>query len=333
MVIVIGGSGLVGSHLLCELVQRETTVVATYTRPNKLPTIQKIFAHYFGSTSQEFFDKITWKQVSILDVHALNELIQPGSTVYHCAALVSFHRKDFDKLMKVNREGTANVVNACLYNDAKVLGYISSTAALGDEASGPITEQSKWKNTDSASGYSISKHGAEKEIFRGQEEGLKVTMVNPCVILGVGNWNESSLTILKKIKSGLKFYPPGANAVVDARDVAKGILATVDQERYGERFLLIGSNQSFQKLFDQISRKMDKKPPGILAGKKLMTVAWVLSSIGSKILGQRSPITRETIRSAMSMKEYSNKKSIEELGMSYYSLEETIDNAIEGKVK
>ncbi len=333
MVIVIGGSGLVGSHLLCDLALKEDQVIATFTRKHKIEEVRQIFKHYHGENSARLFEKIGWVELSILDLVGLDELISEGDVVYHCAALVSFHKKDFYQLMKINREGTANVVNTCLANKAEILAYVSSTAAIGGEGDTEVTEKSKWKNTPTTSGYSVSKHSAEKEILRGIEEGLKAVMVNPCVILGAGNWKESSLTMLQQVDKGLSFYPPGANAIVDARDVSKALQLVVEKELQGERFLLIGGNHKFKDLFSKMALAMNKKPPSILANKGLLYFAWLMASFFSGLLGKRSPITKETIESALGTKTYSAKKFVDVFDYRFYSLDETIENAIAGRIR
>ena len=73
-------------------------------------------------------------------------------------------------------------MNCCLELGVKKC-YVSSTAAIGGEGEPVLTENSKWKQSPNASGYSISKYSAEKEVWRGVEEGLDVVIVNPCVII------------------------------------------------------------------------------------------------------------------------------------------------------
>jgi nucleoside-diphosphate-sugar epimerase len=70
-----------------------------------------------------------------------------------------------------------------LSKGVKKLCYVSSTAALGDLASNEtiITEEIEW-NPKPHSDYAISKYGAEMEIWRGQQEGLDVIIVNPGII-------------------------------------------------------------------------------------------------------------------------------------------------------
>jgi dihydroflavonol-4-reductase len=333
MVIVIGGTGLVGSHLLYELAKTEQEITATFNTQGHVEKVKRLFQFYDKSNAEVYWKKISWKQLDINDLFDLKELISEGDEVYHCAALVSFHRRDFNRLMKINREGTSNVVNTCLDRKIKKLCYVSSTAAVSGGSEREVNENTKWKKTPETSAYSISKYGAEREVWRGITEGLNAVMVNPCVILGSGNWDESSLTILKQIQKGLSFYPPGGNAIVDARDVVRVMHSLMKSDIQGERYLLIGENNSFQNLFTQIALHMKKSPPKRAVGAFGLKLARFVFSILHLFSSKRSPITKDTVNSALSTIVYSNEKARKELNVSFYPLEETIANAIKGQLK
>jgi dihydroflavonol-4-reductase len=333
MIKVIGGTGLVGSHLLCELAKTEPKIFASYRTESKIPCIRKVFDHYFEAESEVYWEKIEWQYVDIRDVVSLENFIDAGDEVYHCAALVSFNRRDFNLLMKINREGTTNVVNVSLDRKISKMCYVSSTASLTGGNDSSVSENSKWKKNDDTSAYAVSKYGAEREVWRGIEEGLSAVIVNPCVILGAGDWNESSLTILRQIDQGLSFYPPGGNAIVDARDVAKCMIQLVNNEVFAERFLLVSENISFKKLFDKIADQLGKKNPKIAVGIIGLTIARFLMAFWCFVRGKRSPITRDTVTSALSTAVYSNEKIKAQLAYTFYTLDETITNAAKGKLK
>ncbi len=335
MVLITGASGLVGSHLLLEILRNTTEeVTAMYRDLAKKEGVLKLFMHYAPENYEVLFDRIIWIQGDVLDVCFLDEHFQGVSTVYHCAAKVSFVQKDFLALMSVNRLGTANVVNACLDHGIKVLAYVSSTSALGSKEGEVVTEETRWEKSGATSGYSISKYSAEKEVWRGKEEGLNVVVVNPCLIIGAGNWNDSSLTLLRAVDRGLSFYATGANAVVDARLVAAAMVKLVLQKVYNERYLLIGSNITFLALFTAIATRLGKKAPHRKVSKLLMGVAWRLASFVAWCKGLPSSITKESARSAFCTTVYSSTKINAVFpDLKNYSLEETIDNAVKGRIQ
>lgn len=336
MIFVTGGTGLVGSHLLVELVQKNEHITAIYRNPEKINTVQKLFEYYLGDQAAVFFKKICWERCDILDIPRLSELLTGHEFVYHCAAIVSFKRRDFSKMMKVNREGTANLVNISLDLDVKHFCYVSSTAAVGDKDIPPnelVDESGKWIMTDETSGYSVSKYSAEKEVWRGIEEGLNAVIVNPSVVIGAGDWEESSMVIFNTIDKGLRFYAPGANAFVDARDVANIMVSLVEKKITAERFLCIGENASFLTLFTSIAKQLNKKPPKYKVSPFLMGIAWRVSVFWSAITFSSPTVTKSSALSAFSVKKFSNKKVVNTLNYQFYTLEESVKNAVSGRVK
>ena len=333
MIFVTGGTGLLGSHLLVQLCQQHDAIRAIYRSEEKVNQLKKLFIYYLMDDWQKHFDKIEWCKGDILDIPFLQDAMDGCTHIYHCAALVSFYRKDFNSCMKINREGTANVVNVCLEKNVTKLCYVSSTAAIGGENHQLIDERHKWKNTPTTSGYSISKYSAEKEVWRGIEEGLNAVMVNPCVILGAGNWNDSSLTIFRTMQKGVRFYPPGANAQVDARDVAEIMVQLMNSEINSQRFLCIGSNQSFKELMTAIANETGVKAPTIAVKRWMVEPVRILAGIVSFFTRKKPSITRETINSLFGDLRYDNSKICQTLNFKFRSLEDTIKNGIEGRLK
>ncbi len=224
------------------------------------------------------------------------------------------------------------MVNPAIEKKASCLCHVSSTAAIGGEDHELITEETKWKSTPTTSAYSQSKYGAEREVWRGIEEGLESVIVNPCVILGAGDWNDSSLTIFRTLEKGLRYYPPGANATVDARDVARIMVRLVENGIRSERFLCIGSNQSFLELMTAISAELKTKKPGRLISRNLADFVRKLLGLISIFTRRRPTMTKDTVNSMFAHRTYSSKKIEERLNYSFYSLQEQVDNAFRGRI-
>lgn len=333
MIVVTGGTGLLGSHLLCELTKNNLKVIAGFRSESSISAVKRIFDYYFQSESNTFFDRIQWVQWDILDVLACSEFINEGDEVYHCAALVSFHRADFVDLMKMNREGTGNIVNACLENKSRKLCYVSSTAAIGGGKSGLVDESNTWKKTTTTTAYSISKFSAEKEVWRGIAEGLEAVMINPCVILGPGKWETGSLSIFKHLEKGAMFFPPGANATVDARDVAKIMIKLMASDIKNDRFLCIGSNQTFEHLFKKICSGMKVSAPKIKISSSLLRTVGALGTFITYITAKKLPMNNDTVRSAIGETSYNGSKLLQVVDHQFYTLEDSIKNAIQGRIR
>jgi dihydroflavonol-4-reductase len=156
MVLITGGTGLVGSHLLLHLIENGESVRAIYRNLESVEKTKNIFSYY---KKENLFEKINWIQADILDVSSLEIAFENVEYVYHCAAFISFDPKDEDAIRKTNIEGTANVVNFCLVKNVQKLCFISSIAALGDlkENEKIITEAAEWNPEKPHSDYAISK--------------------------------------------------------------------------------------------------------------------------------------------------------------------------------
>jgi nucleoside-diphosphate-sugar epimerase len=324
-VFVTGATGLIGTHLLLDLVKEGFSVRALKRENSDLNTVKRIF-EYYGSAN--LYTQIEWVLGDITDILSLEEALVDVAKVYHTAALVSFNPDDKVQLYKINIEGTANVVNACLTKDVKKLCYVSSTAAVGKSVKGEIvTEKQAWLEEEITSNYAVSKHYAENEVWRGIAEGLDAVMVNPCVIIGPGDISRSSGTLFGTVKKGLKFYTSGANAFVDVRDVAQAMIALMQSDIKSDRFLLIGENLSFKDLFEKIAISLGVKPPSILVKGIWVEVSWRVEKVRSFLTRKAPMVTSESAQSAVSTTRYSAKKVEEAIGVNFRKMDEATQNA------
>lgn len=331
MILVTGATGLLGSHLLYELTSNGESCVALCHSKNKISQVTELFNYYNPEKADELLKQITWREGDLLDVFFFKELFIDITHVYHCAAKVSFFKSDFSECMRQNRGATANVVNFCLKFKVKKLCYVSSTAAIGNNSKGLTTENDKWAVDENNSGYSVSKFSAEKEVWRGIEEGLNAVIINPCVILGPGNWDSGSLTILKTGKKGLLFYPNGSNATVDARDVAFCMRFLMKSGIQTERYLCIGSNQSFKDLFTVVCSKMGSSIPKYRAPKSITLVFAYLIEFLSRLTGKKSGLSIETVHAAYINQSYDISKIKSVIPIEFRTLNETIENVLEAE--
>lgn len=336
MILVTGSTGLLGSHVVIELLHLGYDVRAMYRTESRKKIVFQLAEYYFPEKKESLFQKLSWFQGDVTDLIDVENALKGIETVVHCAALVSFDRKDFHTLFKVNRRGTANLVNFSLNSEVKQFVHVSSTAAVGNESianDGIVRESNKWNPSEEVSGYALSKFSAEKEVWRAKEEGLNVSIVNPSVMFGPGSWEDSSLKIFRTLKDGLKYYTKGANAFVDVRDVSKLITLMIQKQSIDERYLVTGTNMTFKELFDKICTQLNVKAPSILAGSFLTGLAWRVSTLVAKLSGRRATITKETARSSQNITVYSNEKVLKAFPeFQFTPIDDTIRNTIQGRM-
>jgi nucleoside-diphosphate-sugar epimerase len=328
--LVTGATGLLGSHVLIELTKRNMPVRATYRHEQKVAFVKKLFHFYFQDKAASRWELIDWIKVDLLDIDDLKSIVSGSTHIYHCAALVSFFKADFEACIQQNRYVTANLVDLSIQYGIQHFCHVSSTAAIGGKEA-LINEKSKWQEGGQHSGYGISKLMAEKEVWRGIEEGLQAVIVNPCVILGPAAPGSPSLQMLDTAKKGLKFYTSGSNAVVDARDVAWSMVELVQQKVNAERFLIVGPQQSFKDLFSAFAKHLGRNAPSIAAPKTLTIIVAAFHELWCHISGKRSGLTIETARSSHEVLRYDRNKIETQLSFKYTPLIDLINNMMLGQ--
>lgn len=308
MILVTGGTGLVGAHLLFDLVKAGHQVRALKRASSNVNQVLDTFS-YYDVDHEKLAAEIEWVDGDVLDILSLATAMDCVETVYHCAATVSFTPKDHEWMMKVNVEGTANVVNAALDAKVKTLCHVSSVAAIGREGSSkPITEDAEWTVNKHTTVYGKSKRAAELEVWRGQAEGLEVVIVNPTLIMGPGVWGQSSTQIVKKVADGLSFYTSGSNGFIDVRDVAGIMQKLVAEGPKNQRFILVAENWKLRDAVDQIADELGKTRPKFKANNLITGLVWRLEWLRSTVIGGKPILTRETTNTANSTSVYDNSK-------------------------
>ncbi len=328
MVLVTGGTGLVGAHLLYYLLIEGNNVRAIHRSNSNFTGVKEVFS-YYSENAEALYEKIEWVEANLNDIPALTEAFHGVEKVYHAAAYVSFHPKHFYKLKKSNIEGTANVVNLCLHFNVKKLCHISSIATLGKEDKVEvITEEIPWNPDADNNVYAITKYGAEMEVWRAAQEGLDTVIVNPGVILGSGFWKSGTGTIFSKVNKGLPYYTRGIMGFVDVKDVVKICIQLMESTIKNDLFILVSENASYRDLLTKIALAMHKKAPSKELKPWILQWAWKLDKIRSALTGKKQQLFKSTANAIVSKKLYSNQKIKSALKYDFISLDETIKDIV-----
>jgi nucleoside-diphosphate-sugar epimerase len=314
-ILVTGANGLVGSHVLKALVQDGYRNLYGLIRSE-----EKIKA------LTEYNDSVNWVIGDILNLPSLEDAIEGKDIVVHTAASVSYDPRKEPQIFNVNNNGTGNVMNVAAHFNVKKIIHLSSIAALGRKKYDfTIDENAAWVNSPYNTAYAKSKYLGEQHAWRTHYEGTPVTILNPSVILGIGDWNSSSLQFLPKLKKGSPFYPIGSTGFVDVEDVAKAVLLAFNEHFNGQRFILNSQNISFHDFFKLITQKIGAKTPSIPLNNFWRSLGWRIEAIRSRIFKTEPILTKETAQSSSLKVAYDNTKSIEMLNLSYKPFDQTID--------
>ncbi|MBD8491073.1 NAD-dependent epimerase/dehydratase family protein [Echinicola sp. CAU 1574] len=317
-ILITGITGLIGSYLAREF--QDLGEIHGLKRPESQTRL-------LGDLE----DKITWHEGDINDYQSLEDAFEEMDMIIHAAGLVSFSPKDKERLLKINCEGSANVVNVMLEKGIKKIIHISSVAALGRTPDqNVIDENHKWVDSPWNTPYAISKYLGELEIWRGVQEGLEALVVNPSILLAKEKDQRSSTAIYNYVQKENPFYPKGSLNYIDIRDAAKLTYLLYKESQWNERFILNNKSIPYQHFFESLAKVMGKKAPKIAVNGTLINLAMAWNNF-SRLFGKKSILNKQTAMLAQLPIEFNNAKISRAIDFKYTPLEETLQWAVNEK--
>ncbi len=322
---VTGATGLIGSHLVLRLAEEGMPVSALFRNENGKSEVFNLFQFY---GKENLFSQVQWVKGDVEDADDMYDLTEGIHTVFHCAAIVSYHRKDATRMLEVNINGTKNVVNACIENDVKHLIHISSISALGDSKGKIIDEETPRDFNDYHSNYSKGKYLSEQEVWRGIQEGVDATILNPGVIFGPNNCTRSSGTMIARIEKGLPALPAGGSGIVSVLDVVEVMVRAAKQTPTNERYILCAENIRMAELFTKIADALQVKIGKTIAKKWQIKLVFYMEALVEIFTGKRATITREIIRNYDEVKQFDGSKATRVFGFEYRNTFSSIEDTV-----
>ncbi|RNA61899.1 NAD-dependent epimerase/dehydratase family protein [Chryseobacterium nematophagum] len=324
MVFVTGATGILGRVIVLELLKRGKKVYAAKRAGRNLYDVKNSYKFY-TENSNDFFNKIEWVDIDFDDINSLRDILNKGiEEVYHCAAKVSFDPKDEKEMYHTNLKGTENLLYACEEVGIKKFLHVSSIAVLDNfNENGELDEESDFNPKWEHSAYSITKHLSEMEVWRASAEGLNVVILNPGIIIGTGNWNQSSGEIFSTFERN-KVTFSGGSAYVDVRDVAKIAIELMENNIFGERFIIVSENKKYSEIGKRVRKKL-KLTEAMILSEKQLNVGLLANRLFGWLIPKLRMITKSNIRSISSFNIISNQKIKEKLNYQFIPIKESID--------
>ena len=323
MVFVTGATGILGRIIVLELLKKGKTVRAAKRPSSNIGEVKHSY-QFYTENPEDFFSKIEWVNVDFDDIHSLQDALVGVTEVYHCAAKVSFHPKDEKEMYHTNIKGTENLLFVCDGSSVQKFLHVSSIAVLdGFNEKGELDEESDFNPKIDHSAYAISKHLSEMEVWRASAEGLNTIIINPGMIVGTGNWKQSSGELFSTFEKN-NFTFSGASNYVDVRDVAKISIDLMEKDKFGERFILVSESKKYAEIGNLIRKKLGLKEAKVLSISILNVGRWLNIFFGW-LIPQLKMAIRTNIESVTSSSIISNQKVKETLGYQFIPVQESVD--------
>ena len=325
-ILVTGGTGLVGAHLLYQLTKAGYNPIATKRKKSNIENTRKIFKCY-SNKSNDLFEKINWVECDILDIIELEKIVQNITHIYHAAALISFNNSRKNEMIEINATGTSNIIDLALKHNVIRLCYVSSIATLGSNYNLPVNENCIW-DWSNKSGYAISKYLAEMEVWRGFAEGLSGFIVNPSLIIGPGSWNSGIGTIINKAQWGMPFYPAGRCGLIDVNDLVEIMAKLMNSDVSNERFIINAEHMTYHKLMTIVSQSLNKRGPFIKLNRHFMKFFILLDVVINKIRNKRIELSVDAVKYTNSEILLNSQKINETISFSYRNIKNSLQECI-----
>jgi dihydroflavonol-4-reductase len=251
-----------------------------------------------------------WVRGDVLDPDALRRALDGCDAVFHLAALYSYYRRDADAMMRVNVEGTRNVLAAA--GDRRVV-HTSSAATCGPVPGRPADERDSPPAWELKVAYKRSKLESEKLAL-----AAGAVVVNPTTPVGPGDHRPTPTgKMIRDVASGRApgYVRTTALNIVSVEDVAHGHVLAHERGRPGERYLLGGEDLSLREVFAIVAEAAGRKPPRIaIPFRPLLAAAWTADRALWLVGREPKLLVLDEVRLARIPASFSSAKARHELG-------------------
>jgi len=252
--------------------------------------------------------------------------------VYHLAGMVSYRSSDLAEQVRVNVEGTRNILRVAHGMGARVI-QTSSIAALGlpDQAmvkKGCFGDEKIVYNLGGRGlTYCDTKQAAEQVALEFFRQGLNVVLLNPGIVFGEGDTHPHHLAIFRSMKAGVPAVPPGGIPFSDIEDVVAAHISAIAKGRAGERYNLVSANLTFREAACIFAQIYNCRPPLFELPEWLVRLAGELAELAVLAGASKEKVTLTRQQAFLSCKRifFKSDKAQDELGFVATPFRETVE--------
>ncbi len=318
MNLVVGGGGFIGSHLVIGLLADGESV-----RVVEIPG---------ASVDHLPLDQIELVYADIRDVAAIRKATRDCDYVYHLAADPNLWRRDRGEFDAINHIGTVNVMCAAVENGAKRILHTSTESILTSKNfDGGAVENLRLKEEDMIGPYCLSKFHAEQAVFGMIDEGAPIVIVAPTLPIGPGDRLKTppSRLAIAFCRGELPAYMECRFNLIDARDIARGMILAMKHGRSGIRYLLGHKNYYLSDWLKILAEEIGRPAPRWKVSYPLaLAVAWFNESWADYVSKSMPMATLTGVRLTRRNMFFDPAATLTELGLEPRSIQESARDAV-----
>lgn len=317
-VLVTGGGGFVGSHLVRALIARGHRVRVLARSPKSVEILR----------DQQFETAIG----DLKDRETLKAAVQGCQRAFHCAADYRLWSKNYRELYENNVDGTENLLQVCKDNGVKDVVYTSSVAAIGIPKNGrPGDELTPVRLEDMIGHYKRSKFLAQ-QVAQDFARDYPVYIVNPSTPIGSHDWKPTATgKIIVDFLNGKMpaFVDTGLNLVA-VEDVVEGHLLAPEKGQPGRLYILGNENLTLEQILQRLAGLTGRSAPKVkLPYAFVYGLAWAENFVTGTLMQREPYIPLEGVKMARKRMWFANQRAVQELGFKPTSVDAALGRAVE----
>jgi dihydroflavonol-4-reductase len=312
-ILVTGSTGFVGNNVARMLLERGDQVVASARPTSNMRSLAGL--------------DVEIKQGDLTDPDFIDRLVDGVDAIVHSAALIQIGWSKRDESLQVNVESTRQIAAAALRSGIRFV-HVSTVDTLAYANRNVERNENDREPVKPQCSYVVSKTQGELATLELFEKGLDVVVVHPGFMVGPWDWAPSSGQMMLAIaKNWVPFSPGGGCSVVDVRDVARGIIASIERGVSGERYILAGKNMTYLELWRMMASVVGKRGPIAPMGWPASRSIGFFGDVFAKLWGREGQVNSAALKMGQLHHYYSSQKAMEQLGYQISDVKQALVDA------
>jgi dihydroflavonol-4-reductase len=318
-VLVTGGNGFLGSHIVRILLEEGYEVRAFILKGTPRDTIAGIACEIYEG--------------NLLIPQDIENALEGCDYLIHTAAITDVWPTKNPFSWKINYELVKNIASIVQKKGIKKYIHVGTANSFGfGSPNEPGNEEKPFNSGKYGLDYITSKKAAQDFLLgeAKKENGLPVIIINPTFMIGENDTKPGpGEMIISIIKQKVPGYSAGGRSFASVKDVARACVNAIDEGRVGECYITGGTNLNYKQFFTLVAEKAGVKPPKVFIPTFLAVIFASLMQLIGKIKKKKPLLSVTMAKMSGDGHYYSSSKAERDLGYVQTGLDKALTEAVE----